>query len=222
MDRRLVASLVECGFTKSRALEIIGISRTTWYYLDNPRPRKDSPVAHKDRVYPNALSLEEKRRVASELLDPRVASLSAGQIQARLEAQGVYLASRSTFYRIEKTLSRARPKRGRRKEMPVKVAPKVCARRPGQVLVWDVTWLPGKYSRQKWAVYMVMDLFSRRIMGYRVFEAENQDIACGLMSECLEQVRSAFGARPQRVHSDNGSIMVSQKMREMEPVKLFV
>lgn len=132
------------------------------------------------------------------------------------QAQGVYLCSTSSAYRIAAEIERpvVAPSRRTGTRSPA-AAPQLSATAPGQVLVWDVTWVRSHYHGLSWPVYVVTDLFSRRIVASTVQDREDSDVACRLVGGALDSVRADMGVLPGVVHSDNGAIMVSDKMKKL-------
>ncbi|MDR6891520.1 DDE-type integrase/transposase/recombinase [Falsarthrobacter nasiphocae] len=123
-------------------------------------------------------------------------------------SQGRMLGSLSTWSRIARTLPRGnrpvvRSKRARR--APVK-APVVFASAANQAWCWDITLLPGPYVGQHFHAYSVMDLYSRKIVGFAVHDSEQDVLARDVF---LEAITTAGGVIPDVVHSDSGSAMRS-------------
>ncbi|MFM9086586.1 MAG: IS3 family transposase [Cyanobium sp.] len=158
-------------------------------------------VAHK-------FSEEERKRVIEVINDPRFADLHPAQIVALLAEEGVYVGSESTMYRImrEEGLlnhrGRSRPPREKRE------APELEATGTYQVLAWDITLLPGPVEGQFYYLYMVMDVWSRCILGVEVHERESGELA----SEFFDRVCRDEGINKSTatvLHSDNGAPMRS-------------
>jgi transposase InsO family protein len=156
-------------------------------------------------------SEEERQQVLSTVNDPRFADLTPSQIVAILAEEGVYVGSESTIYRIMRQegllnhRGRSRPPREPR-EPPVLEATGI-----HQVLAWDITLLPGTVKGQFYYLYMVMDVWSRRIVGMEVHERE-----CGeLARDFFDRVCRDEGIRPDSttvLHSDNGAPMRSMTL----------
>lgn len=126
---------------------------------------------------------------------------------------GQYVASLSTFYRRARRENIPMAATGpghRRKNGPAapRPVPVVCATTPGQVVCWDISFLPGKYRSTHYALYVVIDLFSRMIVGWTVQDREDKHIAAQLMRRVL----TAAGGTVLTVHSDNGGAMTSTTM----------
>lgn len=184
--------------------------------MNNPRPRVENPTHQKDRNYTSRLSPQERARITELLTDPKNTNMSVAQIMYKQEADGEYLCSLRTAYRIADTIGRE-PVAVKRRAVVRKpsAAPQLCATKPGQVLVWDVTWVKSKFYKRRWPVYVVTDLYSRRIVGVAVHTTENSAAACKLIEDTIARVTEMFGTKPEVIHSDNGAIMVSEAMKEL-------
>jgi len=154
------------------------------------------------------LSEEDRQQVLSTINDPRFADLTPNQIVAILAEEGVYVGSESTIYRIMRQegllnhRGRSRPPREPR-EPPVLEATGI-----HQVLAWDITLLPGPVKGQFYYLYMVMDVWSRRIVGVEVHERECGELARQFFDRvCRDEGISAGSATV--LHADNGAPMRS-------------
>jgi transposase InsO family protein len=159
---------------------------------------------------PNKLSLAE-RDAAMQLLNSCVfKDLPPSQIVPALADAGHYVASESTMYRL---LREAGQMRHRRLESaPRKVAkPRaLVATKPDQVYCWDITYLPAPVRGTHFYLYLFVDLFSRCIVGWQVFDCESAHLASGLLKDICQ--RRAIPEGQLTVHSDNGSPMKGQTM----------
>jgi transposase InsO family protein len=198
----LIRTAVAQGARKRKACEILGLSlralqRWEKHGLDDKRKDNNKTPANK-------LSEFEKERVLKIANSDEFKDLPPSQIVPRLADRGEYVASESTFYRILRTAGQNthRSKCSPRKHK----APKpLTATGPNQVWSWDITYLPAPVRGTHWYLYMYLDIYSRKIVGWDVHETENSDHASDLVrTACLaEQV-------PQNqlvIHSDNGSPM---------------
>lgn len=175
--------------------------------------RKGAPrhVAHR-------FSREERQIVLATVNNPRFADLTPSQIVAILAEEGVYVGSESTIYRIMRQegllnhRGRTRPPRAP-KEAPVLEATGI-----HQVLAWDITLLPGTVKGRYYYLYMVMDVWSRRILGVEVHDQECSRLA----SDFFDRVCRDEGISPGAaaiLHADNGAPMrsyaLAAKMAEL-------
>ena len=154
---------------------IIGVSRSRVFYETNPRPRTDNPIPHHQRRI-NRLSDATVTDIV-ELLDDNP-HCGVDQVFYAALNNGIYLASLRSFYRVAKAHGKLLHQRHNTKARQAKrrhdaTPPHVHATAPGQVLCWDITFLPGQYYGQTFALHMVIDLYSRAIVGFVVAEREN-------------------------------------------------
>jgi transposase InsO family protein len=170
------------------------------------------------RVVGHRFSEEERQQVLAVVNDSRFADLTPAQIVAILAEEGVYVGSESTIYRIMRQegllnyRGRSRPPREPR-EAPVLEATGI-----HQVLAWDITLLPGPVKGHFYYLYMVMDVWSRRILGVEVHERECSKLASVFFDRiCRDEGISQESATV--LHSDNGAPMrsftLAAKMTEL-------
>ena len=160
----------------------------------------------------HALQPEEVRAVLQTVLDPAHVNLPPSQIVPRLADQGVYLASESTFYRILRTQGwqhhRGRAAKPRARQEPARHR----ASAPNECWTWDISWLPGPVKGSFYYLYMVMDLFSRRVVAWEVHGQESGEHAAALIQRA--SLASGRGRKPTILHADNGSPMKAATLLE--------
>jgi putative transposase len=157
----------------------------------------------------NKLSEAERERIVEILNSPEYRDLSPAQIVPRLADQEIYLASESTLYRI---LTDMKMNRHRESSRPAKHTrpPTHIATGPNQVWSWDIAYLPLQIRGLFLYLYMVMDIYSRKIIAWQIHDREAAELGADLVTEAcfLEGVQ-----RWQVVlHSDNGSPMKGATM----------
>lgn len=157
----------------------------------------------------NKLSEEERVQILAVANSEEFASLPPSQIVPALTDQGVYIASESSFYRVLKE-ARQQHHRGRSKKPSRRVVTSHCATAPNQVWSWDITWLPAEIKGKYYYWYMILDVFSRKIVGQEVHEVESADLASLLMRRA--SLAEGLAGRPLVLHSDNGSPMKGATM----------
>lgn len=188
---------------------MIGLSRGSWHDRIKPRPRVAEPVAHVDRRQPHALTEAESAQVAAAVN----ASLATGRSVRHAWYEhidtGSVVASRSTFERVAAKVRTTPARRGRRRRAATRNSPTLKATRPEQVLCWDISFLPGRTTLQNFALYSVIDLYSRKILGWTIQAREDRFIAAELLTAVVE----AADGDVKIVHSDNGSAMTSKHVR---------
>jgi len=152
----------------------------------------------------NKLSQEERLEVLKTVNSNEFADLVPAQIVPKLAEQGKYLASESTIHRILKEAKmnthRIRTKAPVKREIPTHIATA-----PNQVWTWDITWLNALIKGQYYKLYLILDMFSRLIVGYEVWETEKAEYAEHLIKRTT--LTQGLGGKPLILHSDNGSPM---------------
>ena len=133
---------------------------------------------------------------------PEFTSLPPSQIVPALADQGTYLASESSFYRI--LLAHGlQHRRGRAAAASNREPRRHQAHGPNQIWVWDITWLPGPVVGTYYYLYLMLDLFSRKVVGWEIFTEENSACAAQVLRKASLAERR--GLEPLVLHSDNGS-----------------
>jgi transposase InsO family protein len=160
----------------------------------------------------NRLSEDERAQILAVANSEEFGSLPPSQIVPALADRGVYIASESSFYRVLKAASQQHH-RGRAKKPTSRVLTSHCATGPNQVWSWDITWLPAAVKGQYYYWYMVLDIFSRKIVGHEVHVAESAELASLLMRRA--SLAEGLAGRPLVLHSDNGSAMKGSTMLAM-------
>lgn len=157
----------------------------------------------------NKLSDDERAQILAVANSEEFASLPPSQIVPTLVDRGIFVASESSFYRVLKAASQQHH-RGRAKKPSSRVVTSHCATGPRQVWSWDITWLPAAVKGQYYYWYMVLDVFSRKIVGHEVQAVESAELASLLMRRA--SLMEGLAGRPLVLHSDNGSAMKGSTM----------
>lgn len=159
----------------------------------------------------NKLSTVERAAVLETCNSEEFASLPPSQIVPKLADQGRYLASESSFYRILRAEGQQHH-RGRAKP-PVRRKPPTSykASAPCEVWTWDITWMPGPVLGMFFYLYLIVDIFSRKIVGWEVHERESADLAAVLIRQTV--LAEGCTLRPLVLHADNGSPMKGATMQ---------
>lgn len=194
-------------------MDIIGLARTTWYYRHNPR--RKTTGGNSCRYSPKTLSDKQRQRVRELLEQGRGKGLSVSRVfYDHLDSDEPLVGSLRTFYRIEK---QRRLDRGISTSTHRKIVckiPVVVADKPGQVLCWDITWLPASFVSKGFHLDTVLDLYSRKIVGYTVQPRQDKDIVKQLIEQVIVDFKTS-GHRVDVVHTDNGKVMTSSVMKTM-------
>ena len=162
------------------------------------------------RIAPaNKLSEEERARILAVVNSAEFASQPPSQIVPALGDRGEYLASESTIYRVMKAAAQQHH-RGRAKKPAARFVTSHCATEPNRLWSWDITWLPTAVKGLYFYWYMVLDAYSRKIVGHEVHVAESADLAALLMRKA--SLSEGLAGRKVVLHSDNGSAMKGATM----------
>lgn len=155
----------------------------------------------------HALSEAEQAHLLAVANEPRFAAVPPARIVPMLADDGVYLASESSFRRVLKAHGQA-AHRGRAKAPKAPRPPTThVATAPRQVWCWDMTYLPAQVMGRWFYLYLILDLYSRKIVGWEVHEADHADHAAHLVRRtALAEGIAAMGTKPV-LHGDNGSTL---------------
>ena len=185
------------------ACRALGLARATFYRRQRPAPGSRQPHQTPARALDNT----ERERVLDVLASPRFLDRSPGEVVATLLDEGRYLCSERTMYRL---LAAEQPVRERRNQLrhPHYAKPELLATAPNQVWSWDITRLLGPKRWTYFYLYVLLDIFSRYVVGWMVAERENAALAARLIEQsCLKQ---AIQPQVLTLHSDRGSPMTAK------------
>lgn len=208
-DRKDAVALIEeavaSGAAKYKSCETLGITVRTYQRWCNGDTIKADGRPDAARSEPrNKLSVQELENIINVANSEEYGSLPPSQIVPILADLGRYIASESTFYRVLHD-HKLQNKRGRSQETARKIATTHCTTGPNQVWCWDITWLPGPAKGVYYYLYLILDLFSRKIVGWEIHDHESSDNASLLVRKA--HLNERIGVKPLVLHSDNGSPM---------------
>jgi transposase InsO family protein len=152
----------------------------------------------------NKLTDAERAHVLAVLNSPRFVDQAPLQIYAQLLDEGVYLCSVATMYRVLRENTQVKDRR-RQATHPPRAVPELVATGPRQVYTWDITKLAGPVRGQYFDCYVMIDIYSRYIVGAHVHNTESGPLAVDMMTE----VFNVHGV-PHVVHADRGTSMTSK------------
>ena len=181
----------------------LGVSRATFYRRQRPAPGHQPPRPTPAR----ALCESERERVLDVLGAARFVDRSPAEVVATLLDESQYLCSERTMYRVLAANQPVRERRNQR-EHPPYTKPELVATGPNQTWSWDVTKLLGPTKWTYFYLYVILDIFSRYVVGWMLADRENSALAGRLIEEtCHKQ-----GVEPQvlTLHSDRGAPMTSK------------
>jgi putative transposase len=200
--------LVEVTST-AQACSLLGKARATHYRRRRPPVLGPPPPR---RSPPNRLSEPERQHILSLLRSPEYCDLAPAQVWARLLDDGVYLCSISTMYRLLAIAGENRERR-RQRSHPAKKRPELIARRPNEVWSWDITKLQGPERGVYYELFVIIDIFSRYVVGWMVSPAETGELAEAFISDTL--TRQAIKADQLTLHADRGTSMTSKPVAQL-------
>ena len=207
MIRGLLDEAVAAGARRAPACHLVGLSVRT---VERWRGAHAEDARHGPRQAPaNKLSGAERRGLLATVNTAAFRDLSPHQIVPRLADLGRYLGSESTMYRVlraEELLAH----RGRAKA-PVRRPPRAhVATRPDQVWTWDITYLKTPVRGLFFYLYLLMDIWSRKIVGWNVYDVESAALAATLFTATCAAQR--LDPRGIVLHADNGGPMKGATM----------
>lgn len=211
-DRRNLVSEVErahaAGARLAPACRIVGIDVRTLQRWRGEGLCTGDRRAQADRPRPaHALSEAERGTIVQVANEARFAALPPAQIVPRLADEGRYIASESSFHRVLRAHGQL-THRGRAKAPTASRTPTThTARAPGQVWCWDVTWLPATVAGRWFYLYLILDLYSRKVVGYEVHEVESGDHAAQLLKRTALAEGIHAADRKPVLHGDNGAAL---------------
>ncbi len=199
------------GARQAKACKVIGISqRTLQRWQDGDVVKCDGRSLAKREIAPhNKLSESERQQVIEIANSPEFANLPPSQIVPALADKGLYVASESSFYRILREADQL-VHRGKAKPPTRKRPAPLQANGPNQLWSWDITYLATTVKGLFFYLYLIMDVFSRKIVGWEVYETESADQASNVFRKTY--LREGIAGRDLVLHSDNGSPMKGATM----------
>lgn len=204
----LIATAVRDGATQARACETLGLDvRTVQRWARRPdgddlrRGPKTRPA--------NALTAEEEARIVELVTAPEYVGLSPHQIVAKLADMSMFIGSEASIYRVLRR-RRLLKHRDRTKPRTHRRPREFVATGPNQVWAWDITYLPAGVRGTFWYLYEILDVWSRKVVGWAVHEAQNDELAAALIDETCRRE----GVVPEQLvlHADNGKPMKGKTM----------
>lgn len=197
------------GARQSKACECIGISAKTFQRWSQPDNARDGRQDAKHEPG-NKLTELERQRIIKVANTPEYADLPPSKIVPKLADKGIYFASESTYYRVLKEVKQLSHRQKARPTGQRKKPRALTATGPNQIYSWDITYLPTAVKGIFLYLYLVMDIYSRKIVGWQVYEDESSTLAGELMTDICQ--REGIAPNQVTLHSDNGSPMKGATM----------
>lgn len=185
------------------ACRALGVPRATFYRrrssCEQPAQRRKKPA--------RALTDTERKLVLETLHEPRFMDKAPHEVYATLLDEGRYLCSIRTMYRVLSATEEVRERRNQLRH-PAYAKPELLATGPNQVWSWDITKLRGPGKWQHYYLYVIMDIFSRYIVGWMIAERESAVLAERLIANTVHKYKIPPGQLT--IHADRGPSMTSK------------
>ena len=195
------------------ACRALGLPRSTFYRHRHPRHTAPGKAAHPPAWRPPlALSADERQVLLDVLNSPRFVNCAPPAVHAQLLDEGCYLASVRTMYRVLQSCDAVRERRNQCRH-PAYAKPELLAVTPNQVWSWDITKLKGPVKGTCFHLYVILDIFSRYVVGWMVAERETAELAEQLIADSA--FKEAIAPGTLTLHADRGSSMRSKPVAEL-------
>jgi len=205
------AALVELepNLSLQRACALLGRPRASHYR--SLQPAKHTSLRPRP-CPPNALSAAEREQVLAVLRAPEHCDLAVAQVWARELDEGRYYCSISSMYRILRANGEVRERRSQATH-PAKVKPELVATKPNVVWSWDITKLRGPDRGVYYDLYVILDIYSRYVVGWTLAPSESGELAKDLIADCL--TRQQVTRDTLSLHADRGTSMTSKPVSQL-------
>lgn len=192
------------------ACAAFGFARSSLYRLrQEPTPKGETPQNH---AHHRALSESEREQVLDTLHSERFQDSPPRQVWATLLDEGEHLCSVSTMYRLLSEQGESQERRDQRTH-PAYARPELLATAPNQLWSWDITWLRGPQRLEYYYLYVILDVFSRYVVGWMIAEVESADLAQRLIAETCR--KWAIQPDTLTIHADRGAPMTSKAVAQL-------
>lgn len=207
----LIEEASKAGARLAKACKVINVSvRTLQRYQCHGEIKPDRrKAAAFGRVPANRLSEQERAEILATANQPKFAHLPPSQIVPALADEGCYLASESSFYRVLREKDQL-THRGRAKAPSHSRPQSLEATAPNQLWSWDITYLATTVKGLYFYLYLILDVYSRKIVGWEVYAEESADHAAKTFRKAY--LREGVAGQSLVLHSDNGSPMKGATM----------
>jgi putative transposase len=195
---------MEDAIGTAAACRVLGKSRSTLHRQRNPEPPAES-AGRKEFHHPAELAPAEREHVLAVLNAPRFADKSVAQAYTVLLDEGCYLCSQATMHRLLRAAGQSGERRAHATH-PAKVKPELVATGPDQVWSWDITKLRGPAKGTWYLLYVIMDIYSRKVIHWEIWPTETGLLAKEFIEHAIE---ANGGVKPRTVHADRGTSMTS-------------
>ena len=205
-----IASATAGGARLDKACRILGLCARTIQRWNQSSLLAADKRTTRQFIPRNKLTADERKNVVATALSAEFQNLSPAQIVPILADRGEYIASESTFYRVLNEQNLMAHRHAVRAPKKVSKPKSVTATTPNQLYSWDITYLATTVKGQFFYLYLFMDIFSRKIVGWQIYQEESSRHAADIIRDiCL---REGIEKHQVILHSDNGSPMKGATM----------
>ena len=187
---------------------LVGVSRSSMNQWHLHGPRQKTP-----RVAANALDSSERQQILDLLHSEEFVEDTPYQVVSKLLDRGKWLCSVRSMYRVLSDAKELKERRDQRRH-PKYHKPVIEARGPNELWSWDITRLPGEIKGKYYFLYVMIDVFSRYIVGWMITHEENSDRAQHFIREAVRQ-QGIEETNRLTIHSDRGSPMTATNTVEL-------
>ena len=189
--------------------DALGVSRATYYRRQRPTVPEEPKAP---RTSHRALSIEERAKVLETLNNERFRDLAPTEVYSTLLDEGTYLCSMRTMYRILEANQQVRERRDQLRH-PDYAKPELLATGPNQLWSWDITKLKGPEKWTHYHLYVILDVFSRYVVGWMVAECESAALAKRLIAETIG--KQQLDPEQLTIHADRGTSVRSKLVAQL-------
>jgi len=197
------------GARRHQACELLGIAPRTLQRWQQCGELPGDARSTRSFVPTNKLSDQEREQIVAVANSVEFAHLPPSQMVPQLADRGEYVASESTFYRVLREVGQLQHRQASRPATAHQPEP-LTATAPNQVYSWDITYLKTTIRGVFLYLYLFMDIYSRKIVGWQVYEHEDSECAADIMRDIAQ--REGLGPEQITLHSDNGGPMKGASM----------
>ena len=195
----------------AEACRVLGVPRSS-HYRARQMPEAAPPAPIEYPIPARSLSAEERTAVRDVLNSPRFQDCAPREVYASLLDEQIYLCSWRTMYRILAAADEVRERRDQLRR-PTYTKPELLATRPNQLWSWDITKLKGPATWTYYYLYVILDVFSRYVVGWMISERETAELAEAFIAETC--AKEGICRDQLTLHADRGSAMTSKSVAHL-------
>jgi len=185
--------------------QIIGLNPKTIQRWNKPDKLQCDGRKTREFIPQNKITEDERQKVIDTCDSSEFCEMTPNQIVPILAERGIYIASERTFYRILKEENQLTHRQKSKPKTKCNKPKALCANEPGQILTWDITYLKTTVLGHFFYLYLFIDIFSRKIVGWQIHDQESSQLAADIVMDIAKTEKYIKGQ--VHVHSDNGSPM---------------